>query len=65
MLRCGELSRSEGEGLTVFPIARLADEPAVPFCKRKEKSKIPPAPLRFFFSRKMKYKNVDEAVPGF
>lgn len=64
ILGCGGLSRSEGEGRTVFPIARLADEPAVPFCKRKEKSKTPPATV-IFSSRKMKYKNVDEAVPGF
>lgn len=51
MLDFGELSRSEVDGLTVFSIARLADETAVPFCKRKRKSKIPPSMLLFFPER--------------
>lgn len=45
----GELCRSEGDGPTAFPAARLADETAVPFCKRKGKSKIPLCTLVFFF----------------
>lgn len=66
MLAFGELSRSEVYGLTLFSVVRLADEPALPFCKRKGKSKIPPSTLIFFFfPRKMKYENRDEPVPGF
>lgn len=49
----GALSRSEVDWLTVFPVMILVEEAAVPFCKRKEKSKIPSSVLIFqFYSRK-------------
>lgn len=45
----GALSRSEVDWLTAFPVVILAEETAVPFCKRKGKSKIPSSMLIFFF----------------
>jgi len=40
MLDFGGLSRSEVGGWTVFSMVRLADETAVPFCKKKENPKF-------------------------